>query len=390
MTSIRAIGIMTGTSVDGIDTAILETDGERILAVGPALAKPFDTDLRLLLKDLLLHSRTLKPGFKLTDKMRIAERHLTIAAATVVNELLTAAHLTKDDIDVIGFHGQTLVHKPIDPAKPASQQNPFTCQLGNGELLAQLTGCDVVYDFRSADVAAGGQGAPFAPIFHKALANWSKLNGPAAVINIGGVANITYLPETDNTDITAFDTGPGNGLIDDWMTIHTGQKLDKDGATAAMGRIHEDVLTAMMDHPYFATNPPKSLDRYDFDLAPVQGLSVADGAATLTAFTARTIATAADHLPAVPKTWIVCGGGRHNKELMRQLTKEVQNLGPVSVTTADDVGWDGDLIEAQAFAFLAVRSLRDLPLSFPKTTGVPLPTRGGTHVPAPQAVEVGS
>jgi anhydro-N-acetylmuramic acid kinase len=227
-----------------------------------------------------------------------------------------------------------------------------------------------VHDFRSADVAAGGHGAPFVPVYHAALV--AHLPKPLAVLNLGGVANVTWIGEAAD-DMLAFDTGPANALIDDWMHAHTGKAFDKDGATAATGYVHKDVLTAMLDNPWFDATPPKSLDRSDFSNAAARGLSVADGAATLTAFTAETVALAREHMAAPPVMWLVAGGGRLNATLMDMLRAR---LG-VPVQSVDAYGMDGDAVEGQAFAYMAVRSMKGLPLSFPGTTGVTEPQTGG-------------
>ncbi len=267
-------------------------------------------------------------------------------------------------IDVIGFHGHTLVHRP---------ERHFTRQLGDGDRLAHALGVDTVYDFRSNDVAAGGEGAPFAPVYHRALARGTAQ--PAVFVNIGGVSNVTYV---DGDEMLAFDTGPGNALVDDWVHAYTGARYDANGALAARGHVHEAVLQQLLDNPYFARKPPKSLDRLDFSAAPVEGLSLEDGAATLTAFTAHAIARGAGHFPRPPAQWLVTGGGRHNRTLMQMLADCL--AAPVQPVEA--IGADGDGLEAQAFAFMAVRTLLGLPISFPETTGVPAPMVGGRLVRA--------
>jgi anhydro-N-acetylmuramic acid kinase len=254
----------------------------------------------------------------------------------------------------------------------------LTVQLGDGRLLAERTGIDVVYDLRAADCAAGGEGAPLAPAYHRALA--AKVTArPAVFLNIGGVANVTWVG-ADRT-LIAFDTGPGNALIDDWMLRHTGTARDDGGATAAKGEVDERVLRAFLMHPYFAKPVPKSLDRNAFALELADDLALADGAATLTAFTAESVARARAHMPEEPKLWVVCGGGRRNRTLMGMLAARVEN----AVVPAEALGLDGDTIEAEAWAYLAVRSLDGLPLSWPGTTGVGVPTPGGVLVHAPTA-----
>ena len=278
-----------------------------------------------------------------------------------VGNLLAEASLVPAHIDVIGFHGQTLIHRPRRAHDAADR-------FGSAAR-AEPPAIDVVNDFRTADVRAGGQGAPLVPIYHAALA---AERAPVAVLNIGGVANVTFVGR--DGELIAFDTGPGNAPIDDWALKYTGKPVDECGALAAKGRVNENVIAHLLQHAYFAKPAPKSLDRMDFDLDMARNLGVEDGAATLTAFTARSIAKARDHFPEAPREWIVCGGGRHNPTLMRELRAALQG---VNVIAAEDAGWRGDFIEAEAFAFLAVRSLRGLPISFPMTTGVSRPMTGG-------------
>jgi anhydro-N-acetylmuramic acid kinase len=270
-------------------------------------------------------------------------------------------------VTVAGFHGQTILHEP---------EAGRTRQLGDGALLAAETGLDVICDFRGRDMAEGGQGAPFAPLYHAALA--ADLEKPLAVLNLGGVGNLTWIGPEDDA-ILAFDTGPGNALIDDWAERHLGRPIDEDGALARAGTVDEAALSRLLADPYFELVPPKSLDRDAFDSAPLGGLAPADGAATLTAFTAAAVAAARAHLPASPKRWLVTGGGRHNPALMAALAGRLA----VPVEPVEAVGWQGDALEAQAFAYLALRSLDGLPLSLPGTTGVAKPTTGGVLHRAP-------
>lgn len=357
----RAIGLMSGTSMDGIDVALLETDGERVQAFGPRTTLPYAPGLRAALGDLVgdAHRAEQDPA----DDLVAA---LTDAHADAVRDLLAAAGVAAADVDVIGFHGHTVLHRP---------ERRLTRQIGDGARLAAATAIDVVCDLRGADVAAGGQGAPLAPLFHRALA--ADLDRPLAVLNLGGVGNVTWL---DGERVVAFDTGPGNALIDDWVRRHTGEACDRDGRHAAAGTAQAGPLQRLLDHDYFGRPAPKSLDRNDFSSDAVFGLSLEHGAATLTAFTVASVARALRHLPAPPTRWLVTGGGRHNPVLMRLLADEFA----VPVDPVEAVGWDGDAIEAQAFAFLAVRSLRGLPLSLPSTTGVPAPTTGGVLHRAPR------
>jgi anhydro-N-acetylmuramic acid kinase len=263
---------------------------------------------------------------------------------------------------LIGFHGQTILHRP---------ERRWTWQIGDGDLLARLTGIPVITDFRSADVKAGGQGAPLVPLYHAALARKAKeLTPPLAMVNIGGVANVTYVGPDE---IIAFDTGPGNAPIDDWAERHIGKPLDEEGALARRGRVNDEALTDMLDNEFFRRAPPKSLDRMDFTTDSVEHLSPEDGAATLTAFTAASVALAREHFPDPATAWIVMGGGRRNPKLMEELRARVN----APVLSAEDAGWRGDFIEAEAFAYLAARSLKGLPLSLPTTTGAPQPITGG-------------
>jgi anhydro-N-acetylmuramic acid kinase len=362
--AVKAIGLMSGTSLDGVDVALIETDGERIEAFGPTGYRAYDEAERALLRQALdagarLAARNERPGV-----LAEAEDFITRAHAETVEALLAGEKIGKAGIAVVGFHGQTVLHKPAAR---------LTVQLGDGLALARRLGLPVVYDFRAADVAAGGQGAPLVPVFHQALARDLDRPHPIAVLNVGGVANITFV---DGGDPIACDTGPGNALIDDFMRARTGSPLDRDGDQAARGRVDEAFVKHVLADKFFALPYPKSLDRNAFAFANIglPDFSVADGAATLSALTAASVARIVPHLPAAPRTWIVAGGGARNPTLMRMLA---ERLKPASVETADAVGWSSQSIEAQAFAYLAVRTLSGLPLTFPKTTGVARPLPGG-------------
>ncbi len=359
----RALGLMSGTSLDGIDAAIIDTDGEDYVAPGPSLSVPYTPEERAVLRNALEMAKLWEVGQQMPQAVAEAERLLTLAHAQAVRALLKQAKLTPQDIDIIGFHGQTVLHQP---------DRHRTVQIGVGAELARLTGIDVVNDFRIADVAAGGHGAPLVPLYHQALAKSAGLTETVAIINIGGVGNVTYIGLDGS--LIAFDTGPGNALIDDWAQRHTGEPVDKDGAMAEIGEVDVDALQVLMAHDFFETPPPKSLDRFSFSPDPVGHLSPPDGAATLTAFTVEAIARGLAHIPGIPTRFIVCGGGRHNPILMKMLSRRLQG----GVLPAEDLGWRGDDIEAEAFAYLAVRSLKGLALSLPTTTGVPHPMPGGT------------
>lgn len=344
---------MSGTSLDGVDVALIETDGERVAAFGPALTVPYPDEARRII-------RAAFGATAETEATRAAEQVVTHMHAAAVRAWAAKTGIGPDTLDLVGFHGQTITHQP---------DRRFTWQIGNGAALAQALGVRVVNDLRSDDVAAGGQGAPLVPVYHAALA--ADLARPVAVVNIGGVGNVTWIG-ADGT-LLAFDTGPGNGPIDDWCARRAGQRYDKDGALAAAGEFDRGRVQRFAEHRFFAKVPPKSLDRGDFNDVWAEGLSVVDGAATLTRGTARAIALAARHFPAPVSQWVICGGGARNPTLLRAVADETA----AKMVTAEDLGWDGDALEAQAFAFLAVRSLRGLPLTFPGTTGAPRPMTGG-------------
>jgi len=339
--------------MDGVDVALVETDGERLAGFGPSLTVAYPDETRRLI-------RAAFGAEQLSDATAAAERAVTEAHVETVRRWSTETGTPLSTIDLVGFHGQTITHRP---------DKRFTWQIGDGAGLARALGVRVVNDLRGADVAAGGQGAPLVPVYHAALAR--DLPRPLAVVNIGGVANVTWVGAVDA--LLAFDTGPGNGPIDDWCARRAGQRYDRDGVLAAAGSVDRTRLKRFSEHRYFAKKPPKSLDRGDFGDAWADGLSVADGAATLTRGTARAIALAARHFPAPVEQWVICGGGARNPALLRAIAEETRG----KVVTAADLGWDGDALEAQAFAFLAVRSLRGLPLTFPGTTGAPRPMTGG-------------
>ncbi len=344
-----ALGLMSGTSLDGVDAALLHTDGVRSVRPGPSLTVPYQPALRERMRETL--------GGR-GDVAAVA-RDLTRHHAAAVAALLERAGLAAGAVDVVGFPGHTVAHRPAES---------ITWQIGDGALLAALVAIDVVCDFRSRDVAAGGQGAPLAPLYHAARA--ADLARPLAVLNLGGVANVTWLGE--DGALCAFDTGPGCGLLDDWMRRHAGQDFDADGALAGAGAVDEGIVARLLEDPYFDRPPPKSLDRGAFAGA-ADGPSPADGAAPLTPFTAPAVGRAEARLPAPPKRWLVTGGGRRNPVLMKRLGATLA----APVAAVESVGWDGDALEAQAFAYLAVRSLRGYALTTPETTGAPRPLGGG-------------
>ncbi len=358
----KALGLMSGTSMDGIDAAIIETDGETIERFGPALTSAYNDQQRNLLMQAVDVARHLKDRRERPGVLAQAEEFITRAHSNIVNEMLENEGLSPGDIEVIGFHGQTVFHRPEDA---------LTVQIGDGVQLAALTGIDVVSDFRAADMVTGGQGAPLAPVYHRAMQHYSGFDGTGVCVNIGGISNITWISQ--NGDMIAFDTGPGNVLLDAWCQRHLKQPYDMDGVLSCLGNVNAPVLQVLLNNPYFRKPPPKSLDKTSFGLDALASLSVVDGAATLAAFTAETIARSRHHMPQAPQKWIICGGGRLNAGIMRELHTRIGT----NVISAEEAGFDGDSIEAQAFGYLAVRTLHGLPLTFPGTTGVAEPTQGG-------------
>lgn len=353
-----ALGLMSGTSLDGIDAALIKTDGEHILSFGPWLTQPFDEGLMVRLREAV----------RGRGDMQLVEREITLKHADAVKALLKEAGLHRREVHVIGFHGQTVSHRPGEH---------LTWQIGDGALLAEKTGIDVVCDFRRRDMAAGGEGAPLVPIFHAALARHMEL--PIAVLNIGGIANVTWIGRSEHTgdaitslDILAFDTGPGNVLLNEWVYKNTNRDYDQDGKLALAGTCDQALLDSLLKNPFFERHPPKSLDRNYFSFESLAHLSKEDGAATLTEFTAAGVEKGAAYFPMAATQWFVSGGGRHNPALMAALKRRLTSVFPV-----ESLGWIGDAMEAQAFAFLAVRSLLKLPLSLPSTTGALKAVTGG-------------
>lgn len=362
MSMFRAIGLMSGTSMDGVDVAVIETDGEARVTPGAVRSFAYGPEDRALLRAALgeaaaLTDRAARPGALADAEAMVTARH-----AAAVEAFLDAEGLARETIDVVGFHGQTVLHRPHDG---------LTVQIGEGAALGRMLGLTVIHDFRAADVAAGGQGAPLVPIYHKALAQAAGFTEPLVVVNIGGVANLTFL--NGDADPLAFDTGPGNALIDDLMLRRQGVAMDEGGLTAGQGKIDFVALVELLRHPYFEKAPPKSLDRNAFSSARVEALKLEDAAATLTAFTAQSIVNGLAHLPEPPKLAILSGGGTHNLTLRWELMQRL----PCGLVLADMLGWSSDGMEAQAFAYLAVRQLKNLPITFPTTTGVKEALPGG-------------
>ena len=357
-----AIGLMSGTSMDGIDLALIRTDGRNFVETGAWASVTYTPAQRAILRQAVdeaveLNDRNARHGI-----LAAAEAMVTASYAQIVSEFLAAGRITASDIDVVGFHGQTVLHRP---------DLQLTVQLGDGAALAQMLKIPVVYDMRAADIAAGGQGAPLVPVFHQALAKAAKLDGPVAIVNLGGVGNITYVDGEE--DPIAFDTGPGNALIDDEMRLRFGEDYDEDGRIGGQGQVNQSALNILMAHPYFKASLPKSLDRNAFSRESVVTLANEEAIATLTAFTAEALRAAQRLLPKPPKLWVIAGGGALNPTLMTMISNRLA----AKVIVADDLGWSAQLMEAQAWAYLAVRSVMGSALTFPTTTGVQRPLTGG-------------
>ena len=368
MEPIWAVGLMTGTVLDGnIDVALLRTDGETIERFGAYTLAPYPQSIRDLLEETLAQARQWNFEGPEPAIFAEAEDALTRAQSAAVLDLVKQAGLTPEEIGIIGFHGQSVLHRAPQPGRIGA-----TRQLGNGALMRELTGIKVAYDFRSADVRAGGQGAPLAALYHRALLRLiDATDGRTAVLNLGGVANVTWWDGADQ--LVAFDTGPANAPINDFIKGLGLGDMDRGGAMAARGRVDEERLARLLTHPYLSAPYPKSLDRFDFLSTMADSLGPEDGAATLTAFTTGAVGKALDLLPRRPERLVVCGGGRHNPTIMKMLGERAK----VEAVPAEAVGWRGDAIEAECFALLAVRVLRGLPISFPTTTGAPHPLTGG-------------
>nr|WP_255618078.1 anhydro-N-acetylmuramic acid kinase [Aurantimonas sp. VKM B-3413] len=372
----RAIGLMSGTSLDGIDVALLDTDGETIVRRGPARVYAYDAAFRDRLANALVAAKAIsardeRPGDLAALEVALTERH-----AEAVRRFGSDYGIDLSSVDVVGFHGQTILHRP---------ERALTVQIGDGGLLADRLGRPVVSDMRAADMVEGGQGAPLVPAYHMALAanrppTLSAL--PVVFVNIGGISNVTYVD--GRHDPVAFDSGPGNALLDQWLQREAGIPFDQNGAVASEGGIIEDLAAHYLGSPFFSRPLPKSLDKFDFSVPESAAGSLEDVARTLCRVSARAILKAAEHFPERPKLWIICGGGRRHPAIMADLRAEAP--GGAAVVAAEEAGFDGDAMEAEAWAYLAVRSLAGLPLTYPTTTGCRKPVTGGLiSLPAAQS-----
>ncbi|MCI5049617.1 MAG: anhydro-N-acetylmuramic acid kinase [Rickettsiales bacterium] len=355
--AVWAMGLMSGTSLDGVDAALIRTDGEKVYELGPSLVLPYSDDFQDILGRTVRHS---------ADMAKVS-LDLTVIHAEAVMKLIQDSGIKAKEIKIVGFHGQTVEHRP---------NHGITWQIGNPALLASMTGIDVVADFRSMDVAQGGQGAPLVPLYHSAL--FKKQPKPLAVVNIGGISNVTWLDKDGVKNwIQAFDTGPGNAMINDLMMQRKGLAFDKDGELGLKGEPDQTALDGYFYDTFFDMPPPKTLDRFDFGIEAVLHLDVEDAVATLVHFTVGAIAKAQDFFYRTPQKWLVCGGGRHNKAIMKLMQEKLGDVQPVEALNID-----GDAIEAQAIGYLAVRSIKGLPLTLPQTTGARQPVSGGAFYQA--------
>jgi len=361
------IGVISGTSMDAIDVAQIESDGEDRIEPGPGFSFDYPSAVAEELRAVVADSEHA------AGPLAELERAVTDAHVAAVEAFLAETRTPREKIALVGFHGQTVLHRP---------EAGLTRQLLDGDRAAGRLQLDVVNDFRSSDVAAGGQGAPLAPLYHAAICG--SLEKPLIVLNWGGVGNVTYLGPAG--EIVAFDAGPANALIDDFVRKRTGRPRDENGELAARGRVASLSLERWMADPYFSRVPPKSLDRNHFRALTrdVETLSTEDGAATLAAFTIEATAAALKVTPSAPQSWLVAGGGRRNATLMRGLKERLA----AHVAPIEEIGFDGDCLEAQIFAYLALRSRLGLPLSLPTTTGAPRPLTGGRFWPAPADVQL--
>jgi anhydro-N-acetylmuramic acid kinase len=358
----RAIGLMSGTSMDGIDVALIETDGHHHVVFGPSFEFPYSDETRAKIARCMELSRSFTHKSHHNEMIDALANELTLLHGIVVQQFIEQNALDQSSIDIIGFHGQTLIHRP---------DLGFSLQIGDGQLLANMCQIPVMYDLRAHDMLHGGQGAPLIPIYHNALAASLPQQESIAFVNIGGISNVTFVG--NGFPPIAFDVGTGNALLDQWVARFTHQTFDEGGRIALNGMVDQMRVQSYLSAPFFDKSPPKSLDRHDFSLDLVDGLSLEDGAATLCAITARSIALSARFASMPPQQWIICGGGRKNAAIMRELTE----LLDASVLTSEDVGFNGSAMEAQGWAYLAVRAFKNLPLTFPSTTGVRQPVSGG-------------
>ncbi len=365
---ITAIGLMSGTSCDGVDASIIKTDGVKKVEFIDNYYHPYEKKFRFRLKELKEKINQFSDIKKYRLDIDTLERELTLIHAKTVELLRKKLGSENKKIELVGFHGQTIFH---------SFKDKQSIQIGDGKLLSQLLNQNVVYNFRKKDISNGGQGAPLTPVFHQLLKNYLDFDFPVAFINIGGIANITYL---NNQKILSFDTGPGNFLIDSIIQIKTKNEIqfDNNGDLAFKGTVDKNILETYLDDPFFSNSPPKSLDVNDFNISAIRTLKLEDAVATFSEFTVQSIIRSLNFLDPLPKKIILCGGGRKNKFIFERLKKLVKKIEIQKIDKYKNI--DGDFIESQAFAYLAVRTLKKIPITFPETTGVAEPLVGGDLV----------
>jgi len=361
---ITSIGLMSGTSCDGIDASIIKSDGENEVHFIGNQFLPYDEKIKLKIRNLKEKINLIIDLEKNKLEINSLEKEITLLHAKVVNLIIEKYEIDKSKVNLIGFHGHTIFH---------SFKEKKTKQIGDGRLLSQLSNLNVVNNFRENDINNGGQGAPLVPIYHKLLQVKLKLKTPLLFVNIGGISNLTYLGK--NKEIVSLDTGPGNFLIDKILQLKSKNKIqfDKNGMIAFTGNVDKNILDSYLNDPFYDSLPPKSLDVNDFTLSPVRSLSIEDSVATLSELTSLTILNALNFFNTKPKEIILCGGGRKNKYIFERIKK----LSNILTNSIDDYKINGDFIESQAFAYLGIRSYLKKPISFPWSTGAVKPVTGG-------------
>ena len=373
MTTLTAIGLMSPASVAGVDAAIITTDGQGVVEAGPSLHLPYSRDLKIWIRRAIKAAQEGRDGAADIGK---AAGELTLAHVEAVEELLEQADLKRTGIDVIGFHGHTIFHRPA----ASREDQGRSWQIGDGSVLAEEAKIDVVTSFRTEDVAEGGQGAPLVPVYHQALAQSLDGDGPVGIITLGDDVSVTFaIREGRDAQVMAFDCGPGDELLDQWATLKSGKAMSPDGSLARDGQVRTEILRMMMLNPYLRRKPPKSLGQFDFKLDSLLELSASDGAATLTALSAACVRLSEKHLPEEPKQWVVCGPGAENPSMLEALKKALD----APVRLAGEAGWNSNFLDAECIGYLAVRSLKKLPLTYPQTTRAPRPIHGGLFFKAP-------
>ena len=364
---ITSIGLMSGTSCDGIDASIIKSDGENEVHFIGNHFLPYEKKVRVKIRNLKEKINSILDLEKNKFEIQNLEKEITVLHAQIVNLIIKKLKLKKLEIDLIGFHGHTIFH---------SFKEKKTKQIGDARLLSNLIGLNVVYNFRENDIKNEGQGAPLVPIFHRLLQIKLKLKMPLVFLNIGGISNLTYL--NNGKEMVSFDSGPGNFLIDKILQLKTNNKIqfDKDGKIASTGNIDRNILESYLSDTFYKLLPPKSLDVNNFSLDPLKSLSLKDSVATLSELTSLSIVNALNFFSSMPAEIILCGGGRKNKYIFERIKK----LSNTTTNNIDNYKINGDFIESQAFAYLAIRGFLKKPISFPETTGVPRPTIGGNII----------